>query len=512
MKTDYLVVGAGLAGLNFIIQTAKLRPEKKIIVIAKSSTEQSNTKLAQGGIAIVQSDQDSFDEHIEDTLHAGAGLCDKSAVEILVKNGPDTLNELLELGVPFDKNELGEFDLGREGGHSQNRIIHHKDITGKVIENCLIEKVKTLKNVQLLRHHFAIDLITKDGICYGAKILNESTNEVFSIQSKITFLATGGVGQVYQLTTNPIVATGDGIAMAERAKAKISDLEFIQFHPTALYESTSTPNFLISEAVRGHGAYLCHQDGTKFMQKYDAKRSLACRDVVSRAIVFELKSRKASHVFLNCTECDPDDFNRQFPNIVQKCKSIGIDPSKQLIPVVPTQHYLCGGIETDQWGQTTIKNLFAAGECARTGVHGANRLASNSLLEAFVFSKRSAKMASKTIENIAELDKYNESYKLGITSEIEIKMFKRLRGEIQATLWKNVGIIRTNKSLETAERMLKALSAEIEFLSCNSNSSVQLYELKNMITVAILITKQSIERKENKGGFYNEDNINLKPR
>lgn len=506
MKVDFLVVGSGLAGLNFIIQANKLHPEKQIVVITKSTTEQSNTNLAQGGIAIVQSHFDSFDKHIEDTLQAGAGLCDKSIVEMVVKSGPDTLSELVGLGVPFDKNEKGGFDLAREGGHSENRIIHHKDITGKAIGNCLIDKIKTLKNVKLLRHHFAIDLITQDGTCSGAKILNETSGEVFDIQSKITFLATGGVGQVYQSTTNPIVATGDGIAMAARAKAEVADLEFIQFHPTALYESSSTPNFLISEAVRGHGANLCHKDGAHFMHRYDKNLSLACRDVVSRAIENELVEKQVDHVYLNYTNCDPEEFMEQFPNIDKKCKSIGIDPSKQMIPVVPTQHYLCGGIVTDEWGQTTIKNLFAAGECAKTGLHGANRLASNSLLEAFVFSKNSAIRASELIDDLSVSNELEDTFTLGKTSDLEFKMISKIRSKIQGVLWKHVGIIRTNKSLEIAEEKLEAISLEIEYLYRHSKGSVQLFELRNIVAVAELITKQSIERKENKGGFFNKDN------
>jgi len=505
MKADFLVIGSGLAGLNFIIQASKLHPEKKIVVITKSTTEQSNTNLAQGGIAIVQSESDSFDKHIEDTLTAGAGLCDRSIVEMVVKNAPDTLKELVELGVPFDRNEKGEFDLAREGGHSENRIIHHKDITGKAIENCLIEKVKTLDNAELLRHHFAIDLITKDNSCYGAKILNESSGEVFSIESKITFLATGGVGQVYQSTTNPIVATGDGIAMAKRAGARIADLEFIQFHPTALYEMSSTPNFLISEAVRGHGAYLCHSDGSRFMHKYDDRLSLACRDIVSRAIKFELYEKQLSHVFLNCTECDPEEFIDQFPNIYRKCISIGIDPGEDFIPVVPTQHYLCGGVVTDEWGQTTIENLFAAGECAKTGLHGANRLASNSLLEAFVFSRNSAIKSSELVDNTKRQVEIGKPFILQKTTDLETKMIKNLRSKIQTILWENVGIIRSNNSLEFAEQKLNLLTEEIEFLHQNSCGSVALYELRNIIAVAKLITQQSKERTENKGGFFNED-------
>ena len=320
MTADFLVVGSGLAGLNFIIQTNKLHPDKKIVVITKSKTEASNTNLAQGGMAVVQGETDSFDKHIQDTLKAGAGLCNEDIVRMVVENAPAVLDELVELGVRFDRAEDNKFSLGREGGHSENRIVHYKDITGSEIESGLIACVKNLKNVTLLRHHFAIDLLMDENRCCGINVLDESSNTKFEIHSKITFLATGGLGQVYESTTNPRVATGDGIAMATRANGEISDMEFIQFHPTALYEIGGSERFLISEAVRGSGAFLCHKDGSKFMHKYDPKLSLACRDVVSRAVESELKSHNLDHVYLNCTECDSTEFNSSFPNIVEKCK------------------------------------------------------------------------------------------------------------------------------------------------------------------------------------------------
>lgn len=505
MEADFLVVGSGLAGLNFVIQTSKLFPEKKIVVVTKSNTETSNTNLAQGGIAIVQGETDSFEKHIEDTLNAGAGLCDKKIVRMVVEQAPSVLKELLELGVRFDRTKNNTFDLGREGGHSENRIVHCKDVTGSEIERGLIDSVKKLQNVTLLRHHFAIDLLMNENRCFGIKVLDETSNIQFTIHSKITFLATGGLGQVYESTTNPKVATGDGIAMAIRANAKIEDMEFIQFHPTALYETGKSERFLISEAVRGHGAFLCHIDGSKFMHKYDPKLSLACRDVVSRAVESEIKKHNINHVYLNCMECDQKDFYSQFPNIIDKCKSIGIDPSKQLIPVVLTQHYLCGGIVTNQWGETTIENLFAAGECARTGLHGANRLASNSLLEAFVFSKNSAIKASEKIHSISIIKEVDQHIHLRKLSEIEIKMIEKLRAKMKQIMSADVGVVRRDKSLNGALEKLNYLSQWTDFIYRKYQGSVELYELRNAIAVAKLITSQALDRKENCGVFFNRN-------
>ena len=367
MQTDFLIIGSGLAGLNYVITVARKNPDKHILAVTKGNEDESNTKYAQGGVAIVHKSTDSFEKHIQDTLIAGDGLCDEEIVNMVINEGPKCLEELIQLGVNFDKDDLGNFDLGKEGGHSENRVVHFQDITGHEIERSLIREVKELKNVQLLDHHFALDLITNHHAevketelsCYGAYVLNQRTNEVIKILSKITFLATGGIGQVYSHTTNPLIATGDGIAMAYRAKAEIRGIEFVQFHPTALYEHDVSPTFLISEAVRGFGAKLRTIDGKTFMENYDEREELASRDIVARAIDSELKKRGDQYVYLDCTQLNEHEFKEHFPNIYEKCLSLGIDPLKQLIPVVPAQHYLCGGIHTNTWGETGIRNLFA---------------------------------------------------------------------------------------------------------------------------------------------------------
>ncbi len=517
MKTDFLVIGSGLAGLNYVLNVGKLNPDKQIIVVTKANTDESNTKYAQGGVAIVNHESDSFDKHIQDTLIAGDGLCDSSVVEMVIKSGPDCLKELTELGVQFDLNNEGEYDLGKEGGHSENRVIHFQDITGFAIEKSLIEAVKKLKNVTLLDHHFAVDLITEhhspisnsdDPTCYGAYVLNERTNEIIRIDSKITFLATGGIGQVYSHTTNPMVATGDGISMAYRAKALISDIEFVQFHPTALYQPGKSPSFLISEAVRGFGAKLRTENGDYFMKKYDPREELASRDIVARAIDKELKQRGEKHVYLDCTELDYSAFKKHFPNIVNKCIEEGINPKTDWIPVVPAQHYMCGGIHTNIWGETTIRNLYASGECARTGLHGANRLASNSLLEAFVFSKRSALNSSKLINSIELNTSISDWDSNGVSLPKEHILISQNRDEVQSIMWNYVGIVRSNERLQRAKERINIIYQETERLYKKSTISPQLCELRNLITIAYLIISHSQKRTKNKGGFYNLDLAN----
>ena len=514
MHTDFLVIGSGLAGLNYVLNVGRLNPDKQITVVTKANPEESNTKYAQGGVAIVHDQSDSFSKHIDDTLIAGDGLCDEEIVDLVVKSGPDCLNEFINIGVEFDLNTKGELDLGKEGGHSENRVVHFQDITGFAIEKSLINQVKQLTNVTLLDHHFAIDLITEhhspvhhDGptTCYGAFVLNEKTNEIVKINARITYLATGGIGHVYSHTTNPKVATGDGIAMAYRAKALIKDIEFVQFHPTALYEPSTSPSFLVSEAVRGFGAKLRLMNGESFMENYDPREELASRDIVARAIDNELKKHGEKYVYLDCTHLDADSFNKHFPNIVQRCLKIGIDPSKDWIPVVPAQHYLCGGIETDKWGATSVQNLFAGGECARTGLHGANRLASNSLLEAFVFSKRSALKSSELVSNIEINTLTNEWDSKGTTRPKEHILISQNRDEVQSIMWNYVGIVRTNERLQRARERLNLLYLETEELYKRSTLSPQLCELRNLITIAHLIVSHSMKRTENRGGYYNVD-------
>lgn len=514
MQTDFLIIGSGLAGLNYAINVGKSHPDKSIVIVTKSNPDESNTKYAQGGVAIVHSDTDSFDKHISDTIIAGDGLCETDVVEMVIKDGPVCLEELMNYGVDFDQNTSGELDLGKEGGHTENRVAHHQDITGKEIETKLLIELSKLNNIQLLPHHFAIDLITDHHLnekkddkisCYGAFILDERKNETIKVCAKITLLASGGIGQVYEHTTNPIVATGDGIAMAYRAKASLQDVEFIQFHPTALFQTDITPAFLISEAVRGFGAKLRTQDGELFMHNYDNREELASRDIVARAIDKELKQRGEDYVYLDCTHLEKEAFNNHFPNIVEKCIQLGIDCSVDMIPVVPAQHYLSGGISTNKWGETSIRNLFSCGESARTGLHGANRLASNSLLEAFVFSKRAAEKSGIIIDAIEFKENILEWNSKGTNAPEELVLISHNRKEVQKIMWDYVGIVRTTKRLKRAEKRLALIYKETEELYKNSTLSIQLCELRNLITIAYLITQFSIHRKENKGGFYNSD-------
>src|SRR5678816_3070301 len=402
MQTDFLVIGSGIAGLTYALKVAQACPDKTVTILTKTTADETNTKYAQGGVAVVNDlENDSFAKHIEDTLIAGDGLCNERVVEIVVKEGPERVSEIIEWGAKFDKEPDGDYKLGKEGGHSAFRILHHKDITGKEIERALLDALKRCSNIQLINHCFVVDIITQHHLgylvtkstpdieCYGVYVLNLQTNAIEKIVANYTLLATGGNGQVYRTTTNPSIATGDGVAMFYRAKGRIENMEFIQFHPTALYEpGLRGQAFLITEAVRGDGGILRNKDGEAFMPKYDDRKDLAPRDIVARAIDSEMKRTGTEHVWLDCTKMDHEKFLHHFPNIYEKCKSIGVDVAKQYIPVAPAAHYSCGGIKTDEWGRTSINRLYACGECSSTGLHGANRLASNSLLEAMVFAHR----------------------------------------------------------------------------------------------------------------------------
>src|SRR5215204_5260485 len=378
LRTDFLVIGSGIAGLTYALKVAKAFPDKKVTVMTKAAADETNTKYAQGGVAVVNDlENDSFEKHIEDTLIAGDGLCNKEVVEIVVKEGVDRIRELIKWGAQFDKEKGGDYKLGKEGGHSEFRILHHKDVTGKEMERALLEAIKRSPNITLLNHLFVIDVITQhhlgylvtkstpDICCYGVYVLNAQSNRIEKIVSNITLLATGGNGQVYRTTTNPSIATGDGVAMVYRAKGKIENMEFIQFHPTALYEPGKRGQaFLITEAVRGDGGILRNITGEFFMERYDARKDLAPRDIVARAIDNEMKITGTEHVFLDCRHMDIEKFKEHFPNIYEKCLSIGIDVEKNMIPVAPAAHYSCGGIKTDEWGKSSIQNLYACGECS----------------------------------------------------------------------------------------------------------------------------------------------------
>ncbi|NMM49193.1 L-aspartate oxidase [Marinigracilibium pacificum] len=519
-KCDVLVIGSGLAGLTFSIKFAEKFPDKSVTVITKADESESNTKYAQGGIAVVLDElSDSFQQHIDDTLKAGAGLGDLNVIETVVKEGPDRLKEIISWGAHFDETPEGDLDLGLEGGHSANRIVHHKDITGFEMESTLLRKIKQLKNLKLLSHHFAIDLITEHQVsekvkkyeegkklnCYGAYVLNQKTDSIETFQANYTILASGGIGQVYKTTTNPLIATGDGIAMAYRAKAKLKDMEFVQFHPTALYKQGENPSFLISEAVRGFGAYLRNRSGKRFMFKYDDRGELASRDIVAKAIDREMKRLGDECVYLDCKHLDQKKFKEHFPNILNKCIESGIDPFKDLIPVAPAAHYVCGGIDVDLNGRTNINNLYACGECSRTGLHGANRLASNSLLEALVFAHRCFIDISKKIPDTVSFKKIPEwNADLTVPPE-ELVLITCSKNELKTLMTDYVGIVRSEERLNRALRRLKVMYEETSALYKKLVISTQLCELRNMIDVCYVIVKSSANRSENVGGYYNID-------
>lgn len=516
IKSDFLVIGSGIAGLTYAIKVAKQNPDKTVSIITKSKIDECNTKYAQGGIAVVLDEHDSFKSHIDDTLLAGDNVNDKSVVKIVVEEAPERIQEIINWGVSFDKTNQGDYDLGKEGGHTANRILHHKDITGYEIERALLQKVANAPNIYVYEHHYAIDLITDhhlgktvnrftDNTCYGAYVLDRKTRMIHRALAKITMLATGGVGQVYIHTTNPNVATGDGIAMAYRAKAKISEMEFVQFHPTALYEPDASPNFLISEAVRGFGAYIRNVNGERFVFNTDKRGELASRDIVSQAIDKELKVSGERFVYLDCTHLDKDDFYQHFPNIYNKCKSLGINPSTDYIPVIPAAHYMCGGINTNKKGQTNITNLMAIGECARTGLHGANRLASNSLLEGLVFAHRSAIEATETVKNVPIEESVPRWNAKGTLEPEELVLITHSRKELKIIMSDYMAIVRSNVRIQRALRRLEIHYRETEELYNSTVISPQLCELRNLITIAYLIVSQASNRKENKGAHFNVD-------
>jgi L-aspartate oxidase len=520
MQTDFLVIGSGIAGLTYAIKVAEACPDKKVLVVTKSNADETNTKYAQGGIAVVNDlENDSFDKHIEDTLIAGDGLCNEEIVEIVVKEGALRVNEIIEWGAQFDKEKDGDYSLGKEGGHSEHRILHHKDVTGAEMERALLETIRRSSNITLVNHYFVVDIITQhhlgflvtkstpDVQCYGVYALNLKTNTIEIIQATITLLAAGGNGQVYRTTTNPVIASGDGVAMVYRAKGRIENMEFIQFHPTALYQAGQKGQaFLITEAVRGDGGILRNHKGEAFMEHYDERKDLAPRDIVARAIDSEMKISGTEHVWLDCKHMDIEKFIHHFPNIYEKCKSLGIDVAQHMIPVAPAAHYSCGGIKTDEWGRTSIKHLYAAGECASTGLHGANRLASNSLLEAMVFAHRSYMDAVESMKQLSSdktlLPEWNAR---GTSQPKEMILITQSLKELQQVMSDYVGIVRNDKRLQRAMRRLDLLWEETEELYRSSSISPQIMELRNMITVGYLITKAASFRKESRGLHFNTD-------
>jgi len=513
-KVDFLIVGSGIAGLSYALKVA---PYGKVWIITKANEDDSNTKYAQGGIAAVMNAVDSYEKHIQDTLNCGDGLCDEEIVRIVITESRERIKELIDWGAQFDKTPSGSFDLAKEGGHSESRVLHHKDNTGFEIERALLAQVKNHPNITLFDHYFALDIITQHhfgvtvnsatpGIeCYGIYALNVKTNTIETILAKSILMATGGIGHIYESTTNPVIATGDGIAMVYRAKGKTENMEFIQFHPTALYNQGESPAFLISEAVRGFGGILKTLDGKEFMHKYDPRKSLASRDIVARAIDNEMKIRGEDYVYLDCRHLEKEAFIVHFPNIYAKCLSLGIDIDKDCIPVLPAAHYICGGIKVDKFGKSSIKNLYAVGECASTGLHGANRLASNSLLEAVVFAHRAAGHAVENAKNNVYFEAIGEWNAEGTAHPEELILMTQSLKELQAIMSNYVGIVRSNLRLKRALDRLHILHNETESLYERTSVSPQLCELRNMIKVGYIVIKHAIARKESRGLHYNID-------
>jgi len=514
-NVDFLVVGSGIAGLSFALKAAKYG---KVLIVTKANEDESNTKYAQGGVAVVvDKEEDSFDKHIEDTLIAGDGLCDKRIVEIVVTEGPARIDEIIKYGTSFDKTQQGIFDLAKEGGHSESRVLHYKDITGFEIERALLEKIHNDPNIEILTHYFAVELITQhhtgqfvdkrseDIECYGIYALNTANGKVEKFLSRVTLMASGGAGHIYSTTTNPVIATGDGIAMVYRAKGRVRNMEFIQFHPTALYNPGEYPSFLISEAVRGFGGVLKTRNGEEFMQNYDERGSLAPRDIVARAIDAEMKKSGDDFVYLDIRNRNKADILAHFPNIYAKCLSIGLDMTKDMIPVTPAAHYMCGGILVDEHGRSSIHRLYACGECSSTGLHGANRLASNSLLEAPVFAHRIFEDSIKIFKsyeiprNIPEWDETGTRL-----SNEDILVTHNLR-EAQKVMSDYVGIVRSDFRLERALRRLGLLHEETESFYKKTILSVKLCELRNLIQNAYLVIKSAMLRKESRGLHFTTD-------
>lgn len=543
MVTDFLIIGSGIAGLSLAL---KLSEFGKVLIITKKQKAESNTNYAQGGIASVLGKDDNFDLHIEDTIDCGAGLCDKDAVEKIVREGPTRINELIEYGVRFSKDK-DHLRLGREGGHSRNRIAHAKDLTGKEIERALLFDISRNKNIKILEYFFAIDLLTESNIrkeiadklpngkkrskkCYGIYALDAKKEKIIKIVSQKTILATGGLGQVYLHSTNPAIATGDGFAMAYRAGCELANMEFVQFHPTSLYEKEvedDTQVFLISEAVRGAGAVLKLKNGKEFMHKYDKRKSLAPRDIVARAIDNELKKSGEQFVYLDLSAIGAKRIKDRFPNIYEQCKKRGLDITREMIPVVPAAHYACGGVKTDLSGKTNLENLFACGEVTMTGVHGANRLASNSLLEAVVFSDAIYKYMKSNIGDIkkyefltrAELKALAENIyewdDSGTKNTEEWILISHNKKEIKEIMSDYVGIVRNTYRLQRALRRIKMIKKEIKEFYNRTKVSVELLELRNLVQIAHIIIKSALSRRESRGLHYmldypDRDEINYK--
>ena len=517
-KYDFLIIGAGVAGMSYALKIAKAH-KGKICMICKTTLDEANTAFAQGGVASVTNlAVDDFDKHIQDTIIAGDYISDRKAVEQVVRNAPAQIQELVSWGTHFDRKKDGSFDLHREGGHSEFRILHHADDTGAEIQRALMAACRSHPRIEIKEHHFAVEIITQHHLgievtrrtpdieCYGAYVLNPETKKVDTYLSRVTLMCTGGCGAVYQTTTNPIIATGDGEAMVYRAKGTVKDMEFVQFHPTSLSHPGEThPAYLITEAMRGYGGILRLPTGETFMEKYDKRLSLAPRDIVARAIDKEMKKHGIDHVCLDVTHKNPEETRKHFPNIYQKCLSIGIDITKEMIPVRPAAHYMCGGIKVDLNGESSIHRLYALGECSCTGLHGGNRLASNSLIEAVVYADAAAKHTLQVVDNYEWNDKVPEWNDEGTMTNEEKVLITQSIKEVGEVMSNYVGIVRSNLRLKRAWDRLDLLYEETEALFKRVKATRDICELRNMINVGYLITRQAIERKESRGLHYTID-------
>ena len=513
---DFLVIGSGIAGLSFALKVA---PYGKVCILSKADASEGSTKYAQGGIAAVMYDSDSFDKHIQDTLVAGDGICDREVVEMTIREAPERIAELVQYGVNFDKGAGGRFDLHREGGHSEFRILHHKDNTGAEIERGLLQAIHDHPNIELKENQFAIDLITQHHLgqrvtkhtpdieCYGAYALNGDTHEIDTYLAKVTLLATGGMGNVYTTTTTPIISTGDGVAMVHRARGVLKDMEFVQFHPTSLYNPAEKPAFLITEALRGAGAILKDHKGNEFMQKYDSRLSLAPRDIVARAIDKEMKMAGVDHLYLDARGIGKSKLIDGFPTIYAKCLEAGINITKDMIPIRPAAHYQCGGIAVNKNGESSIHHLYAAGECSCTGLHGGNRLASNSLLEAVVYAHNAAEAAIAKIGSIEINNQVPDWNADGMVLNEEMVLITQTKKELQEIMSNYVGIVRSDLRLQRAFDRLNLIFRETEDLYNRSVLTEELSELRNLIACAYLITKMAMARRENRGLHYSIDLI-----
>lgn len=492
LKTDILIVGSGISGLFFAMKIAKKRPDLNLVIMTKETANNSNTQLAQGGIAVVTNPvKDSFEEHINDTLQSGGGYCDEQIVRMVIHQAPERLQELIDIGASFDKNSQGKWDLGLEGGHSHHRILHHKDSSGAEIEQKLLKIIQELPNVALLENHAVIDLTTEhkqnQTICTGAFYFVKESNQIKYIRSRSIVLSTGGCGQLFENSTNPEIATGDAIAIAARAGVEIQDMQYIQFHPTALYTGKKSRLFLISEALRGFGAHIVDKKQKRFLFRYDPRGELATRDIVSRAINTEIKNSLQDHVYLDCRHLDPEILYQKFPSITKHCNDMGLYPEKDLIPIVPAAHYQCGGIKVNHNAQSSISNLYAIGECARTGLHGKNRLASNSLLEALVFAHQASESIDKTIAGYTFSTKILVSKFPNSTNQNDYGAFLILKLELQALL--TFFYTSEDRDADLALHQIKLLKNAAEALTTPNEITMPFIEFSNMLTTTLIIIK-----------------------